>query len=190
MAETQNIECVYIKEEYFILHSQYVKILDAGHTQKQSKRSYLYMKIKYEGNNLFIPLSRNLGKAERVFGKIGYSVPNASRPNAGLDYRYILVVNDEKYIERPDSLRIPVSQYRTICDNYDKIEKEALAYVNGYVRTAVKDRTDKEAKYRESSLLNFHDELKVTEKKIERQKRSKLNNRQKLIDKNQATKIR
>lgn len=176
MTDIQNIECVFLKEEYFILHSQHSKMLDPGHIQKQSKRSYLYVKVKYEGNNLFIPLRKNLGKAVRAFGKIGYSVPSIEKPNAGLDYRYILIVNEEKYIEHPVTLRIPKAQYKIICDNYKTIEKEALAYVNGYVKTAIKDRVEKEAKYRESSLLNFHDELKIAEKKIEKYKK-KFDNR-------------
>lgn len=159
MSEEQKIECVFIKEEYFKSHPEFVKILDPGNTEKQSKRSYLFIKVEYEGNKLYVPLRKKLGKAERKFGKIGYNLPTKSMPDAGLDYRYILIVNEEKYIERPKCFRIPRSQYKEIAVNYNKIEREVISYVKGYVKKMLKNRVQREAKYRESSLVNFHDEL-------------------------------
>lgn len=161
MSEVQKIECVFIKEAYFIAHPKFIKMLDPGNVEKQSKRSYLFIKVEYKENKLYVPLRKNLGKAERKYGKIGYALPTESMPDAGLDYRYILVVNDEKYIERPKSLRIPRNQYRKIVENYGKIEKEVIAYVNGYVIKAMKNRVEKEPKYRESSLINFSDKFGI-----------------------------
>lgn len=161
MSEVQKIECVFIKEMYFVEHPEFVKMLDPGNVDKQSKRSYLFIKIEYKGNKLYVPLRKNLGKAERKYGKIGYTLPTESMPDAGLDYRYILVVNDEKYIERPQSLRIPRNQYRKIVENYGKIEKEVIAYVNGFVKKAKKNRIGREPKYRESSLINFYEEFGI-----------------------------
>lgn len=163
--DRQKIECVFIKESYFKEHSKYVKILDPGNTDKQSKRSYLFIKVAYDGNKLYVPLRKKLGSAERKYGKIGYNLPTESMPEAGLDYRYILIVNEEKYIERPDNLRIPRSQYKKIEMDYPRIEREVIAYVKGYVKKAKKNRIEKEPKYRESSLRNFHCELKIDCKK-------------------------
>lgn len=136
-------------------------MLDAGNSEKQSKRSYLFLKIMYEGNSFFIPLRKNLGKSERKFGKIGFGLPTETKPLAGLDYRYMLIVNDEKYIEHPMELRIPKSQYVAIVDNYILIEKEAKAYIQGFIKKARKDRVHRTAKYRESSLVNFYSELHI-----------------------------
>ncbi len=33
-------------------------------------------------------------------GQVGYKVPSEYKPNAGLDYRKILIINDENYIPR------------------------------------------------------------------------------------------
>lgn len=94
-----SITCCYIKEQYFKEHSSFVKMLDPGNTAKQSHRSYLCLKITNDGNDYYLPLRNNLGADVRPYGRIGHSVPSASRSDAGLDYRYALIVNDSKYIE-------------------------------------------------------------------------------------------
>ena len=154
-------ELVYIEKSYFEDHSNYQKMLDPGNVEKQQHRSYLCVEFIYGQNRFFIPLRNNLGEATRKFGKIGFAVPSKSRPEAGLDYRYMLIVNEEKYIERPTSQKVPESQKRMIDNNYDTIVAEATEYVRGYVKCASKNRVDREAKYRESSLINFYDELKI-----------------------------
>ena len=74
-------------------------MLDTGDTDKQSKRSHLCICIDFNDNRFFIPLRNNLGDDVRKFGRIGHSVPSDKRRNAGLDFRYALIVNDEQYIE-------------------------------------------------------------------------------------------
>lgn len=161
MKHKVEIECVFIRREYFEINRYYVKILDSGNFEKQCKRMYLFLKVTYQDNNFYIPLRKNLGNGERIFGKIGYNLPTATKPLAGLDYRYMLIVNDKGYIEHPKELRIPKSQYLAIEENYATIEKEVITYVKGYVKVAKKNRVDRTAKYRESSLINFHSELKI-----------------------------
>lgn len=39
-------------------------------------------------------MRNNLGAEIRKFGRIGHAVPSEKRENAGLDYRYALIVND------------------------------------------------------------------------------------------------
>ena len=109
---------------------------------------------------ILIPLRKNLGEADRVFGKIGFPVPSMSKPKAGLDYRYIMVIKDDKYL-RFDTPRISKKQSTAIRDNYNVIEKEAIEYIEAYIRVAVKNRVEKTARFRESSLVNFHKELKI-----------------------------
>ena len=115
---TTSINIVFIKEQYFKDHLHFVKMLDVGNSDKQSKRKYIFLNVRYDNNNLFIPLRTSLGNPNKKFGKIGFSVPSKSRPNAGLDYRYILIINDFKYIEFPKSQKISNSQYKTISKNY------------------------------------------------------------------------
>lgn len=97
----------------------------------------------------------------RKYGRIGHSVPSQSKPNAGLDYRYIMIIKDDKYI-RYDKPRIPNSQQNIIANEYTKIEQEALEYIKAYIRVAKKNRVQRTARFRESSLINFHKELGIT----------------------------
>lgn len=148
----------FIKKEYFENH-KLIKVLDVGNTNKQSRRSHLCLQISSDNNHYYIPLRNNLGKDIRVFGRIGHLVPSKIRPNAGLDYRYTLVINDQKYIEYTIEQRIPNSQIRIIENDYEKIIQEFNQYVSGFIKTYKKNRLKYSALYRESSLINFVEEL-------------------------------
>ena len=110
-------------------------------------------------NKFYIPLRNNLGDDVRKFGRIGHSVPSDKRKNAGLDFRYALIINDESYIEIQKDKRIPESQYRKIKNDYDAISNEFSVYVKGFIKVAKKKRIDKEPLYRVSSLVNYTSEL-------------------------------
>lgn len=149
----------FIKESYFKKNADFVKMLDSGNTSKQSKRTHLCVMIEVNSNKFYVPLRNSLGDEVRKFGRIGHSVPSDKRKEAGLDYRYALVINDESYIELQKEKRIPESQYRKIMNDYDRIKAEFTVYVNGYVKAVKKKRVDKEPLYRESCLVNFKEEL-------------------------------
>ena len=147
----------FIKESYFRERTNYVKMLDAGNTQKQSRRTHLCIKIEVGIHEYYIPLRNNLGDAVRKFGRIGHAVPSAKRKNAGLDFRYALIVDDEKYIEKQTEKKIPESQYRLIKNEYETIKREFEIYINGYKKALKKKRHLKEPLYKESCLVNFID---------------------------------
>lgn len=156
-----NTQFCYIIEQYYIDHPDLIKILDVDDATKHNTRTHLCLNIKYKNNNILIPLRKNLGPAKRKFGTIGYPVPSASKPDAGLDYRYIMIINDNNYL-RFDIPRISNKQISIIEDNYATIEKEAIDYINSYSRVANKGRVNLNARFRESSLINFHNELGIT----------------------------
>lgn len=112
-------------------------------------------------NHFYIPLRNNLGCDIRKFGRIGHSVPSEKRKNAGLDFRYALIVNNDSEIEPQIQKKIPESQYRRIENEYSKIVEEFRVYVNGYIKAAKKKRHNKEPLYRESSLINFMSEMGI-----------------------------
>lgn len=151
----------FIRELYFIKNSNFIKMLDCGDTKKQSRRTHLCIKIEKDGNNFYIPLRNNLGCDVRKFGRIGHSVPSDKRKNAGLDFRYALIVNNDSEIEPQIQKKIPESQYRRIKNEYSKIKEEFNVYVNGYIKSAKKKRHEKEPLYRESSLINFLSEMGI-----------------------------
>lgn len=151
--------CCYIKEQYFIDHPGYQKMLDPGNTRKQSQRTHICVQVSIDENVFYIPLRNRLGGAIRKFGRIGFPVPSQSRPDAGLDFRYTMVINDSSYIEPHTSQKLPNSQYTVITNNYDEIKRLFADYLKGYKKASVKRRIAKEPLYRESCLINFHAEL-------------------------------
>ena len=151
----------YVKKSYFEEHKDFIKVLDVGNANKQSKRTHLCIKIDLDDNSFYIPLRNNLGAEIRKFGRIGHSVPSEKRKNAGLDFRYVLIVNNPIYIEVQTERKIPTSQYKCIQKDYDLIQTEFEIYLRGYRKAAQKGRIEKEPLYRESSLINFHKELGI-----------------------------
>ena len=153
------VSLCYIKEKYFIDNSFFVKMLDPGNYDKQSKRSYLSLRVDVNSNSFYIPLRNNLKNDIKPFGRVGHLVPSKSRPNAGFDFRYALIVNDSSYIERPTTQRIPTLQFKRINNDIDDIEKEFNEYIKGFIKAMRKSRIQNEPLYRESSLINFVDIL-------------------------------
>lgn len=154
-----NQNCCFIKEQYFMDHPDFQKMLDPGNTSKQSRRTHACIRIPVDSNVFYIPLRNNLGDEVRKYGRIGHSAPSKSRPNAGLDFRYAMIINDDRYIEPHMVQKLPNSQYAVITNDYDKIKQQFLTYLKGYKRAAVKGRIQREPLYRESCLINFHKEL-------------------------------
>ncbi len=158
-----SIKYCYIIDMYYKDNPNLQKVLDICDDSKHNIRTHLCLNIKYKHNNILIPLRKNLGEAKRPYGKIGFSVPSKSKPKAGLDYRYMMIFSDEQYL-RYDQPRIPLGQSSIIEKNYDIIEKEALEYIKSYIKTANKNRIQKTARFRESSLINFHQDLGILDK--------------------------
>lgn len=128
----------FIKEQYFLDNPNLQNMLDPGNMSKQSRHTHICIKVHIQNNNVYIPLRNHLGKPIRKFGKIGFPVPSQKRPHAGLDYRYSLIINNDKYIEKHTEQKIPNSQYNTINSNFSTIEKEMNEYINKYIKSANK----------------------------------------------------
>lgn len=77
---------------------------------------YLFLSITHKNNNIFVPLRSDIGSIKNK--NICYCVPSNKRPNAGLDYRKMLIVNDFNYIEFPTGDRITTKQKDIITNNY------------------------------------------------------------------------
>lgn len=116
------------------------------------------------GTLFYIPMRTHLGDDVRKYGRIGHSVPSVSRPEAGLDYRYALVINDPDYIITGTDQILPNSQYHKLQREILDIEEEFITYYNGFIRTFRKGRLKREPLYRYSSLINFVDELGIAPK--------------------------
>lgn len=162
LGDKMDIKYCYITDEYYKDHPDLQKILDIDDETKHNIRTHLCLSIKFKKNTILIPLRKNIGECNRKFGKIGYPVPSQSKPKAGLDYRYIMIINEDTYL-RYDTPRITNKQSFIIRDNYKTIEKEAVEYILAYIRAANKGKIERKARFRESSLINFHKELGIIE---------------------------
>lgn len=150
---------VLIDKKYFEKHnSEFVEMLDTTNIDKQSNRMYLFLRIQIDENNILVPLRTNLPKLTNT--NIGYSIPSKNKPNAGLDYRKILIVED-RYIIPINNLNIPKSQQRAISENYKTIEKQVNNYIKNYKKAVEKNRHFIDKRFKFSTLHNFHKELKL-----------------------------
>lgn len=152
------INMVFIKEEYFRKNSGFEEMLDPFDLIKQTQRQYIYINVQYKNNNVLVPLRKKLpGDNPKLY----IPVPSESKPNAGLDYRKILIVNNSTYIENPTEQKISNSQLNIITAKYDVIEKAVTSYIDGYIKTANKNREHIEYDYKFSTLHNFQKELGI-----------------------------
>jgi len=152
--------CVFIKKKYFKDNRSFIEMLDPYNKSKQSRRNYIFLEFKYKDNILLIPLRTEIPDMRQI-GQVGYRVPSEEKPNAGLDYRKMLIVNEDTYIEKPEYCKIPASQVKIISLNYNTIKNQVIAYVEGYIKSAKKGRHLRDKKYRYSTLHNFHNELGI-----------------------------
>lgn len=89
-------------------------------------------------------------------------IQSNKKPNAGLDFRKILIVNDLSYIEYQLDPKIPASQQSMINNNYDKIEAMVIHYIKGYIKSALKNREFRDKLYIFSTLHNFQKGLGIS----------------------------
>lgn len=133
-------------------------MLDPTDIRKQSHRMYIFLEILFNENNILVPLRTNLPNL-KTHGLIGYPVPSEKKPNAGFDYRKMLIINDNRYIIPVTELNIPSSQKKIITKNYKKIINQSKQYVKGYIKSVKKNRHLLDKKFKFSTLHNFHKEL-------------------------------
>ena len=161
-----NQNCCFIDARYFIEHPDFIKMLDPGNITKQSQRTYIFIRVDIDDNHFYLPLRNNLGNEIRPYGRIGHAVPSKTRPNAGIDYRYALIVNDDSFIHPHAAQKLPDSQYNRITSDYDAIKAEFSVYLRRYRKVAAKGRISREPLFRESSLINFHAELGISNRNL------------------------
>lgn len=63
--------------------------------------------------------------------------------------------NEKEYIEKPEVQKLPKTQMKKI------IKKEFSQYLNGFKKMLRKNRISRSPLYRESSLINFKEQLLI-----------------------------
>ncbi len=130
---------------------------------KSEKRPYLYMHVKYNDNNLFIPFRTSLnekGNLDKIINHISYDVSYDEKPHAKLDFSKMLIMNDINLIK--SDVFINRTQYNKVKSNIDEIEEKAINYIQSYIKAYNKGRTHIDNKYKKSTLINYHKELGLT----------------------------
>lgn len=143
-----------IEAQYFIDYPDLVEVIN------KDTRLYLGLVIELNHNQCFIPL-RTAIPTEDKFKKAVFQCPSSTRPNAGLDYRKLLIINDSKYINFQTKVTIPQVQKEKIKDQYHVIEKAVNSYVGKYVKEVQRGRAKDNYLYRFSTLQNYHSELSL-----------------------------
>lgn len=172
ITETEEIETKKEKEvQYvFVLNSFFERefsdpkeVLDKtkGKDDRES-RVYVCLKFEWEANTFLIPLRRDLANmpTHPVLKKACYPVPSTTKANAGLDFRKIIIINDES-LYRIDEAKISAKQRNIIQKNFDEIKSLAIAYIEGFKKAAKKNRQKRETLYKFSALNNFLEELGI-----------------------------
>lgn len=145
-------DIIEISDSYFEDFPDLTEIMEAD------SRVYLGIILKKDSNNYFIPLRSHAPK-KPVYRKSIYPIPSNTRPNAGLDMRKALIVNDSKYITVISNPKIANRQMKKINSDISTIENMFDIYVRGYKRAFRKDRLERELPFRYSTLKNYHVEL-------------------------------
>ncbi len=140
-----------IKDEYFEDN-----FLEEVLKNDNEARPYLYISVKYENNNVFIPFRTNIKnehKLKHIIENISFDVSFDQKPMARLDFRKLLIINDLNYIK--ENNYIPNKQYAKVKNNINTIEDKVIKYFEGYIKAYNKNRVSREDKYVHSSLRNI-----------------------------------
>lgn len=153
---TKKIDVIHLNKKYFEENSHFKNMLDENNIQKQVKRPYVYVSIKVRDNNFLLPLRSNLNHPN------GFHAPSSKSANAGIDYSHALILPESSYIKNRTDL--DREQYDYIKDNYDTIKSGFASYLKDYIRKEKKGIAHKVGKFKNSTLLNFNEELGLVKK--------------------------
>jgi hypothetical protein len=167
--QPEKIEYVFLLNSFFEREFDDPKqLLDSAKGKKDREtRVYVCLKFEYERNTYLIPLKKDLGSSlltNSYYKDAYYPVPSKAKPKAGLDFRKIIVANDESHY-RIDKARISAGQRKIMQDNFETIKDLAIKYINGFIKAAKKNRHKTDSYYNFSALSNFLEELGVKTKK-------------------------
>ena len=143
-----------IKPSYFTDHFYLQEVL------KKNSRLYLGLILEVNDNKCFIPLRSQINIQPKL-RKAGFHLPTENRPYAGLDYRKLLIINDESYVEVQKKVKIPNVQKEKIYNSIDLICLAVNRYINTYIKETLRERSEGHIHYKYSTLKNFHSELNL-----------------------------
>jgi len=155
------LKFVFLNDQFYYDSQQKVEIL-------QNDRRPLFLGMRYEGSMVLVPLRSNISINTNKL-RDNYPLPESSKPNAGLDYTKIIILEDNKYIKDikfGSEHGIKMVQYRTLQRNLHTILGEIGTYLDTYCSLIERNvDTRSISAYRFSTLQYFHKELGLEKEK-------------------------
>ncbi len=145
-----------IHASYFTDHPDLEEILE------KENRIYIGVIIEMNHCKCFIPLRTEI-LTDPKFSKAFFPIPYKKRPNAGLDFRKLLIITDDRYVSIQNRVQISKRQKEKIYSEYSTICKRLNSYVHKYIKEAKRGRAHSHHLYRFSTLKNYHEELGLEE---------------------------
>lgn len=169
---TKKIDVVHLNREYFEENSHFKNMLDENKVPKQVKRPYVYMKVRVEDKDFLLPLRSNLNHPN------GFHAPSSKSANAGIDYSHALILPDRSYIK--NRTHLDREQYNYIRDNYEPIKNGFGSYLKDYIRKEKQGVAHKIGKFKNSTLVNFNEELGLVKKQELSKENTKLQGKEEI----------
>lgn len=162
--QAEHVEYAFVFDAFFNRHfNDPEEVLDKNKSKEdRERRVYVCLKFIWDGNTFLLPLRNDLKNLPQnpKLKKACYPVPSDKRPNAGLDFRKLIIINDDS-LYRIDKAEISQKQRNCIQDNFAEIKTMAIEYIEGFKKSAKKKRQKRDALYKYSALNNFLNELKI-----------------------------
>lgn len=153
-----------LTDKFYEENGHLERILDKekGSTEFKDKgRGYGVIVIDFKGLQFGIPLRSNMThKYGFTTERIRDEVKNKTY-RKGLDYTKAVILKEDDYVTER-SFKIPAEEFDKINDSKEMIKRQFTNFVKKYV-TAV-ERNDQNLlskNYRDSSLINYHEELGI-----------------------------
>jgi len=127
----------------------------------KESRIYLCLLININNNTVLIPFESEVPQIEALLKNSLYKLPSTTRPEAGLNFEKLLIINDHSYLDIIPSPRIANSQKKEIENNKEAIKEKLEKYIENYIKACNKQREKKVFIFKFSTLHLFKEELGV-----------------------------
>lgn len=153
-----------LTDKFYEENNHLERILDKerGSTEFLDKgRGYGVVVIDLNGLRFGIPLRSTMTHKYGFATEIKRDEVKKKTYRKGLDYTKAVILKDDEYITER-SFKIPAEEFDKINDSQEMIKRQFTIFVEKYI-TAVEnnDQNLLSKNYRDSSLINYHEELGI-----------------------------
>jgi len=162
MNESKDFDICFVKKDFFELMKEKFGDEKISEINTKESRMYLCLLININNNTILIPFESEVPQIEALLKNSLYKLPSETRPNAGLNFEKLLIINDYSYFTIISNPKIANSQKREIENNTDAIREKLEKYISNYIKACSKNREKREFIFKYSTLHLFKKELGIT----------------------------